>query len=374
MKANPLLDLQAFGQSIWMDFVSRGLITSGALSRLIEEDGLTGVTSNPSIFEKAIAESTDYDGSIKDLASEGKNPEEIFRVLSIQDIQSVADLLHPVYQRTGGRDGFVSLEVSPRLAHNTAATITEARQLWRLVDRPNVMIKVPATAEGLPAIEQLIGEGININITLLFGLPRYRAVTEAYINGLEKLQASGKSLDRVASVASFFLSRIDVLIDPLLEQMVTSSGLQANLATHLQGKVAIASAKVAYQMYREIFTSPRFLALTENGARTQRVLWASTSTKNPAYPDTMYVEPLIGPETINTLPLETLDAYRDHGKPSLSLERELGEADQIINTLPSIGINLGQITQQLETEGVAKFSKAYDQLLVKLKEKMERDG
>ena len=369
MTDNPLLRLEAFGQSIWMDFIRRGVISSGELQKWIEGDGVSGVTSNPSIFEKAIAESHDYDEAIRALTSEGKTPDEIYQALTVEDIQKVADLLRPIYQRTEGRDGFVSLEVSPGLAHDTAGTIEEARRLWSLVDRPNAMIKVPATQEGIPAIRELTGEGININITLLFGLPRYREVAEAYLSGLETLAARGGNLKPVASVASFFLSRIDVLLDPLLEKKRLAGGSQAEIAARLQGQVAIASAKVAYQLYKEIFGSERFERLAGKGARPQRLLWASTSTKNPAYSDTKYVEPLIGPDTINTLPVETLTAYREHGHPILSLDQDISRAYHVLNQLSLAGINLDAATGQLEQEGVEKFIAAFDRLKISLKEK-----
>jgi len=371
MKDNPLLDLETFGQSIWMDFIRRETINSGELQRLIEEDGVSGVTSNPSIFEKAIAESHDYDEAIRALTLEGKTTDEIYQLLTVEDIQMVADLLRPAYDRTGGRDGFVSLEVSPRLAYDTTGTIEEARRLWSLVDRPNSMIKVPATHEGLPAIQQLIGEGINVNITLLFGLPRYREVADAYIAGLETLATKGRNLKQVASVASFFLSRIDVLLDPMFEKMMLAGGLHADSATLLHGQVAIANAKVAYQMYQAIFGSDRFKKLANKGARAQRLLWASTSTKNPAYSDTKYIEPLIGPGTINTLPVETLAAYRYHGHPQQTLDQHVSKAYRILNHLSFVGINLNAAAQRLEEEGVKKFVAAFDRLMVSLKEKQE---
>jgi transaldolase len=369
MNPNPLLDLQALGQSIWIDFIRRGMITSGELKRLIEEDGVSGVTSNPSIFEKAITESDDYDASIRALILNGMTNAEIYQSLTIEDIQSVADLLFPTYQRTDGRDGFVSVEVSPALARDTTRTIAEARQLWSLVDRPNAMIKVPATQEGLPAIQQLTGEGINVNITLLFGLPRYRDVVDAYLSGLEMLAAQGKPLQQVASVASFFLSRIDVLIDPLLDKKIKTDRPHAPIAARLQGQIAIACAKVASQMYKEIFSSDRFIRLANKGARTQRLLWASTSTKNPAYKDTKYVEALIGPDTINTVPIETLNAYRDHGRPEQRLGQEVSAAYHLLNKLDSLGIDLNAVTQQLEDEGVEKFVAASNRLMASLKEK-----
>ena len=369
MKSNPVLDLESFGQSIWMDFISRGTISSGQLHQWIEEDGVSGVTSNPSIFEKAITGSDDYDESIRSLALTGMTSEEIFRSLTIEDIQRVADLLRPTYDRTDGRDGFVSLEVSPTLAHNTEGTIAEARELWARVNRPNAMIKVPATLEGIPAIRELTAEGINVNITLLFGLPRYREVVNAYLDGLEILESQGKPLKRVASVASFFLSRIDTLIDPVLEKLMKSDNPQAGIAARLHGQIAIASAKVAYEMYKEIFGSERFASLAKKGARTQKLLWASTSTKNPAYSDTKYVEPLIGPDTINTVPVETLNAYRDHGHPEQTLDQEVREAYQLLGSLSSVGIDLDAVTQQLEDQGVEKFITAFNQLMGSLKEK-----
>jgi transaldolase/glucose-6-phosphate isomerase len=369
MKENPLLKLEALGQSIWMDFIRRGMISSGQLKRLIEEDGLGGVTSNPSIFEKAIAGSHDYDDAIRALALEDKSIDQIYAALTVEDIQRAADLFRPVYDRVNGADGFVSLEVSPYLAHNTAGTIAEARRLWLAVARPNVMIKVPATAEGLPAIQQLIGEGININITLLFGLPRYRQVAEAYIAGLETLAAKGKSLKSVASVASFFLSRIDVLLDPALEKTMASDNSKAALAATLHGEVAICSAKAAHRIYKEIFESEPFSKLKAQGARTQRLLWASTSAKNPAYSDLKYVEALIGPETVNTIPLQTLAAYRDHGKPASRLTNEAEKASENLRRLGEVGIDLDAATQQLEDEGVQKFVEAFDLLMSTLKDK-----
>ncbi|MCL4535621.1 MAG: bifunctional transaldolase/phosoglucose isomerase [Bacteroidetes bacterium] len=370
MRENPLLKLREYPQSVWMDFVRRSMLASdGELDKLIVEDGVRGVTSNPSIFERAIAGSQDYDDEIRALALEGKSVPEIYQALTVDDIQRACDLFRPIYDQTDGGDGFVSLEVSPHLAHDTERTIAEAHRLWSAVDRPNVMIKIPATQEGMPAIQRCISEGININITLLFGLPRYRQVTEAYIAGLEALAAQGKPLGRVASVASFFLSRIDVLIDPILERVMQAGGPNTDTAAHLHGQVAIASAKVAYQIYKQTFSSDRFRRLAEQGARTQRLVWASTSTKNPAYSDVKYVEPLIGPDTINTMPLETLDAYRDHGQPAPRLEEGVPEAYQVLDQLPEVGIDLDAMTQQLEDEGVHKFIVPYNQLMKTLEEK-----
>lgn len=369
MKENPLLKLHNFGQSIWMDYIRRQLITSGELKRLIEEDGLVGVTSNPSIFDKAIAGSHDYDHDIRAMALQGKGREEIYQTLTVEDVQRAADLFRPRYDQLDGRDGFVSLEVSPRLAHDTAGTVAEARELWAALNRPNVMIKVPATAEGLPAIHQLTSEGINVNVTLLFGIPRYRQVAEAYIAGLEERAAKGEPLGRVASVASFFLSRIDVLIDPLLERVMSRGGPKAQIAQALHGQVAIASAKIAYQIYQEVFSSERVQKLALRGAHPQRLLWASTSTKNPAYSDVKYVEPLIGPETVNTMPLETINAYRDHGQPASRLGEGIEEARKIFKDLSELEIDIDKVTQQLEDEGVQKFIVPFDSLMAILEVK-----
>ena len=369
MNKNPLLILESFGQSIWLDYLQRNSLENGEFKRWIDQDGVSGLTSNPSIFEKAIAGSHDYDSAIRALALEGKNLQEIYQALTVEDIQHAADLFRPTYDHLDGADGFVSLEVSPKLAYDTAGTIVEARQLWVAVNRPNLFIKVPATKEGLPAIQQLIGEGINVNITLLFGLPRYQEVVEAYLSGLETLAANGKPLGRVASVASFFLSRIDVLVDPILEKLKSEADPTIGSAAGLHGRVATASAKVAYQIYQEIFGGERYRKLAQKGARTQRLLWASTGTKNPDYSDVMYVEPLIGRETINTLPVETLDAYRDHGQPALSLEKGTLEAYSVLEGLRQAGIDINELTRQLEHEGVAKFSKAFDQLMAALSEK-----
>jgi transaldolase/glucose-6-phosphate isomerase len=368
VKENPLLKLHSFGQSIWLDYLRRGMLVSGELQRLIDEDGLMGMTSNPSIFEKAIGGSHDYDDAIVALALEDRSVDEIYQALTVEDVQRAADIFRSVYDRTEGRDGFVSLEVSPHLAHDTEGTIAEARRLWKAVDRLNVMIKVPATLEGLPAIQQLIGEGVNVNITLLFGLPRYRKVVEAYIAGLEKRAAQGQPIERIASVASFFLSRIDVLVDPMLEKFMRGDGPEARLAEKLHGQVAIASARVAYQIFKEVAGSDRFRKLAEDGARAQRLLWASTSTKNPSYSDVKYVEALISPQTVNTVPQETLDAYRDHGNPQPRLEEGLDQADEVLDRLSELDIDIDAVTQQLEDEGVEKFNKPFDRLMETLKE------
>jgi transaldolase len=369
MKKSPLVGLEALGQSIWMDYIGRCLIESGELKRLISEDGVSGITSNPSIFEKAIGESRDYEQPLGVLLLKGRSAEEIYQQLTVEDIQSAADLLRPTYDRTDGRDGFVSLEVSPRLAHDTNGTVAEARLLWSLVQRPNAMIKVPATAEGIPAIRQLVGEGLNINITLLFGIDRYEQVVDAYLGGLQDLSDRGKPLKRVASVASFFLSRVDVLVDPMLEEISKAATPHSAAAASLQGEVAIGLAKVAFQVYKEKFAGEPFKTLARNGAGTQRLLWASTSTKNPNYPDTKYVESLIGPETINTLPIETLNAYRDHGHPEPRLEQGVDAAQRELSQLSELGIDPGMIARRLEDEGVQKFTAAYDKVLNVLREK-----
>jgi transaldolase/glucose-6-phosphate isomerase len=365
---NPLIKLHAFGQSVWLDYIRRSMLTSGELKQLIQEDGLRGVTSNPSIFQKAIAGSRDYDGAIRQLARAGKSVSEIYDTLTVEDIQDAADLFRPVYDESDGADGFVSLEVSPHLAHDTRGTIDEARRLWAALDRPNVLIKVPGTREGLPAIQQLISEGINVNVTLLFGLSRYREVAAAYVAGLEQRAASRLPVDHIASVASFFLSRIDVLVDPMLEKYMGTDTPQAAVAESLHGQVAISSAKVAFHIYNEIFGDPRFRALIQRGARPQRLLWASTSTKNPTYSDVKYVEALIGPDTVNTIPLETLNAYRDHGDPALRLTVGTSRARTVLDELLTLGINLADVTRQLENEGVEKFIQPYDKLMDTLTE------
>lgn len=372
MKANPLKQLEALGQSVWLDYIRRDLITGGGLRRLIQEDGLRGMTSNPALFEKAIAESHDYDADILNLTREGKDAAAIYEALSLRDVQSAADEFRAVYERTDGGDGYVSLEVNPHLAHDTRGTIHEARRLWGALDRPNVFIKVPATTAGLPAIRQLSSEGINVNITLLFGLPRYRQVAEAYIAGIEARLAQGNSVARVASVASFFVSRIDTLVDPLLEKFIAMNGREAEFAKKAHGEIAIASAKMAYQMYKEIFGSDRFRGLAARGARVQRVLWASTGTKNPDYGDVKYIEALIGPETINTIPVATLNAYRDHGVPQARLEQDTEAAAEVLRRLPELGIRIDDVTQQLEDQGVEKFNMPFDKLLETLAQRSRR--
>jgi transaldolase / glucose-6-phosphate isomerase len=360
---NPLKDLQKFGQSVWLDFIRRDLFTSGELKRLIDDDGLRGMTSNPAIFEKAAAEK-EYTDFLKGLPS-NLDAKGRYEALAIRDIQDAADLLRPVFDSTKGRDGYVSLEVSPYLARDTKGTIEEARRLWKAVNRPNLMVKVPGTTEGVPAFQQLIGEGININVTLLFSQEMYEAIANAYIAGLEQLAASGGDVGRMASVASFFISRIDSAIEKVAEERIKTSKdpqEQAQLKD-IMGKVAIANGKLAYQSYLAIFSTPRWKALAAKGAQTQRVLWASTSTKNPAYSDVMYVEELIGPDTVNTIPPATLDAYRDHGHPRYSLTENVDAAKQVMSNLAKVGISMKEVTDKLTEDGVRLFSEAFDKLL-----------
>ena len=372
MSINPLEEARRLGQGVWLDYLRRGLIGSGELAGLIEA-GLSGVTSNPTIFEKAIAGSRDYDEQLRALIAEGREVEAIFEGLAVEDIRAAADLLAPVYDRAEGRDGFVSLEVSPRLAHDTAGTIEAARRLWRAVGRPNVMIKVPATAAGVPAIERLIGDGLNVNVTLIFAVERYEAVAEAYLAGLERRLREGRPLDRIASVASFFLSRVDTLVDRLLQAKLREAAGEgeARRLEALQGKAAIANAKLAHARFRAIFAGPRWDALEAHGARVQRPLWASTGTKNPAYGDLHYVEPLIGPDTVTTLPPATLEAFRDHGRARATLEEGLPEAEATIRELAAVGVDLGAVARRLEEEGVKAFADSFDALFACIQAKRD---
>jgi transaldolase/transaldolase/glucose-6-phosphate isomerase len=354
MATNKVKQIHSFGQSIWLDFIDRDIIKSGKLKSLIDEDGVRGVTSNPAIFEKAITGSSDYDDQIRTLAEDGKSNEELFFGLAVTDIQNATALFKSVYDESKGEDGYVSLEVSPFLALKTKETAEQAEKLWKLVDRENVMIKIPGTQPGLSAIRQSIAKGININVTLLFGLPRYEGVTEAYISGLEDHLAAGHKIGHISSVASFFLSRIDVLVDPMLDE----KGLG-----DLKGEVAVASAKKAYEIYKRVFSGPRWEKLAAQGAKPQRLLWASTSSKNPAFKDTKYVEALIGPDTVDTVPLETIEAFRDHGVLGNTLEQGLDEATEVMNKIKAAGIDIDKITQQLEDEGIEKFNKPFEKLL-----------
>ena len=366
---NPLRQLAEIGQSVYLDEISRNMLRGGELERLIRDDGLHGVTSNPAIFEKAISGSDAYDAAIHDLTRAGRSTEEIYESLVIDDIQEAADLFGDLYRTSGGQHGFISLEVSPRLAHDTGGTVQEARRFWATVNRPNVFIKVPGTAAGLPAIRRLTAEGVKLNVTLLFGLERYRAVAEAYLSGLEDRLAANQPLAGGASVASFFLSRIDVAIDARLDELAERGGEPGRLARELRGKAAIASAKRAHVIYREVFESGRFERLEAHGARPQRLLWASTGVKDESYSDTMYVEPLVGAGTITTLPRETLDAYRDHGEPVADrLSEGLEAAQRELDALGELGIDLDAVTELLEAEGVDKFVKPFDELLAAIAE------
>ena len=371
MAENPLRQLKQAGQSVWFDYIRRWEMVSGHLKHLIDEDGLSGVTSNPSIFEKAIAGSKDYDEAIQKLAYERREATQIFETLAVEDIQMAADLFLPTYQATDARDGYVSIEVSPTLAHDTTKTIQEACRLFREVNRPNVLVKVPGTVEGLPAIQQLLGKGININITLLFAIKRYEQVANAYITVLEKLAGEGKPLKRVASVASFFVSRIDTLVDQQLDARLREAKRDAEREriSALFGKAAIANAKLAYQRFKEIFAGSRFQTLAQKGARVQRILWASTSTKNPKYRDILYAEELIGPDTVDTMPASTLDAFRDHGKVRVMIEEGLAESRQVMAQLAEAGIDIAAVTRQLEEQGVEAFAKDYQKLLNSIAEK-----
>jgi len=364
MKANPLQQLAALGQSVWLDYIHRDLFASGQLRRLIEQDALSGMTSNPAIFEKAIDKGHAYDEQIDRLARAGKSVNEIYEAITQDDVRDAADALRGVYDRTRGGDGYVSLEVNPHLARDTGGTIAEGRRLWAALGRPNAYIKVPGTVEGLGAIRQLISEGINVNVTLLFSLPRYDEVMDAYLSGLEQRAAAGGALETISSVASFFVSRIDALVDPMLAEHV--AGPHGSAAAAARGEVAIACARLAYEMHRHRFAQERFRHLAARGARVQRVLWASTSTKNPSYSDVKYVEALLGPNTIDTMPLETLEAYRDHGSPQLRLGHGLDEARRLFERLPDLGIDIDAVTRRLEQEGVEKFNKPFDTLLQRI--------
>ena len=367
--ASPIKQLHKQGQSVWLDNIRRQLITSGELARLRDE-GVTGVTSNPTIFEKAVSGSTDYDEALVRMVQGGQKPDGILWEMMLEDIRAAADVFRPVYDQTDGGDGYVSIEVSPVAAHDTKKTVSVARDLWRRADRPNVMVKIPATKAGLPAIRQMIGEGVNINVTLIFAIERYDQVVDAYLSGLEDLQKRGGNLNRVASVASFFVSRVDSKVDKLLEERIQAANdpAERRRLTALLGKAAIANSKTAYQHFQQLHAGPRWKALLKAGARRQRCLWASTSTKDPRYADTMYVEELIGPETVDTVPPATLDAFREHGEVRRSLDENLDLAMRQLAELASLGIDLTEVTRQLEVEGADAFEKSFDSLLGALKE------
>ncbi|CAG1772388.1 partial transaldolase / glucose-6-phosphate isomerase, partial [uncultured bacterium] len=365
MAGNPPVDVQQFGQSIWYDNIRRSMITGGELKRLIDEDGVLGVTSNPSIFQKAIGDSPDYDTALEALLD--YEPYAIFERLAVEDIQNALDLFRPVYERTGGRDGYVSLEVSPLIANDTESTVAEAKRLHEAVNRPNVMIKIPATDAGIPAIEEATAAGININVTLIFGLQNYGQVAEAYIRGLERRAAAGEDFSQIASVASFFLSRIDTMVDRMLDNNIRAAQgrdlSRVALNNKLKGRAAIANAKLAYKHFNEVFHGERFAKLRQAGATAQRVLWASTSTKNPAYPDTMYIDQLIGEDTVNTVPPETLKAFKDHGTAAPTLMNDIEDAEQMMEMLAEVGIDMEQVTRQLQVDGVEAFAESFRNLL-----------
>jgi transaldolase/glucose-6-phosphate isomerase len=376
-KANPLQALLSYGQSMWLDYIRRDLITSGSLKKMIADDGLRGMTSNPAIFEKAIAESSLYDDILKTLASRSDlDTKGRYEQIAIRDIQGAADVLRPVYESSKFRDGYVSLEVSPLLALKTQETIDEARRLWKAVNRENVMIKIPGTAEGLPAIRQAIGEGINVNVTLLFSQEVYEKVAEAHIAGLEDLAKRRGNLNKIGGVASFFISRIDSLVDSMIDGKLktTTDPQQQALLKSLLGKVAIANGKLTYQRYQRIFSGPRWQALAAQGAQTQRVLWASTSTKNPAYRDVMYVEELIGPDTVNTMPPATIDAFRDHGKLRNSLTEDVPGAQKVMDDLAKTGISINEVTTKLTDDGVKLFADAFHKLLAAVEKSTQLKG
>jgi transaldolase/glucose-6-phosphate isomerase len=370
---NPLKQLAEAGQSIWLDYMHRKLMETGELKRLLDEDAVTGMTSNPSIFEKAIGEGGDYDDRVKAAMDAGvSEPMDIYERLAIKDIQDAADQLKPVWDRTHGVDGYVSLEVSPYLAMDADKTIHEAERLWKAVGRPNLMIKVPGTQPGVPAIRHLIGEGINVNVTLLFGLDAYMAVAEAHVAGLEHFKAHGGDVSKVHGVASFFVSRIDTQIDKKIDERVKAGDAKAGALKALRGKVAIANAKIAYQRYIAMISTARWKALAETGASPQRLLWASTGTKDPAYSDVLYVEGLIGPDTVNTMPTKTLEAFRDHGKVGPTLTEDADGASDILVTQAQLGLDLEGVTRQLVVDGVKSFADAFDQLLGAVRSKRDQ--
>lgn len=374
MAKNPLFELSAYGQSIWFDTISRSLVVSGGLQKLVEDYAVVGVTSNPTIFEKAIAGSADYDDDIRALAAEGKTAPQIFERLATDDIRQACDVLRPIYEQTNHVDGRVSIEVGPQLATDTAGTIVEARQLWKIVDRPNLMVKIPGTIEGIPAVEQMIYEGLSINVTLLFAVSMYEQVMEAYLKGLERRVAEGQPIDQIHSVASFFVSRVDTMVDKELDAKIRSApaGEQGQLQ-ELLGKAAVANAKVAYQAFKQVFSGARWDALAAKGANLQRPLWASTSTKNPAYPDTMYIAELVGPHTVNTVPENALLAFADHGVArGNTVEEDVAGAQAALQRLAAAGIDMRDVTERrLVDEGVKSFGNSFDKLLAELRKKRD---
>jgi transaldolase len=370
MTENPLVRLNRMGQSVWYDNIRRGLLESGALERMVRAGEIRGVTSNPTIFENAIAKSGEYDAAISGLTGKTFTAEQVYEQLALEDIRAAADIFLPVWEESGGVDGYISLEVSPTLANNPAATLREAVRLHQVVGKPNLMVKIPGTAACLDAIRQAIGEGIPVNVTLLFSVERYRQVMEAFLAGLEERVSRGLRVDRVASVTSFFVSRVDTLVDRLLDQFLAEGSITEDQHHSLRGKAAIANTRLAYQAFSEFFRGPRWLKVATFGARIQRPLWASTSTKDPAYPDTYYVEALIANDSVNTMPPATVDAYRTHGNPALRIQNDLEEARALSGRLSQVGIALEEVTRLLELEGVQSFQKSYESLLAAVKERM----
>ncbi len=371
MSSSPLITLQKYGQSFWYDNISRGILKSGELKRMIEEEGLRGVTSNPTIFHKSIQSGNDYDEQLHQLLGKEASEKDLFYALAIQDIIDACELLMPVYEESNGLDGYVSIEVDPHLAYDTEGTITEATEIAERIGKPNLMVKVPATKEGLPAVEELLYRGYNINVTLLFSVKRYEEVIDAYMKGLERRVSEGKPLDRVASVASFFVSRVDTLADKLLEEKLNLAGDDDKKARikSLKGKAAVANARIAYQLFKDAFSSQRFFVLMEKGAKIQRLLWGSTSTKNPAYRDVLYIEELIGPGTVNTMPDAAWRAFKDHGKVDRTIDADIEDAIATIQSIEEEGISIDRVTKELEDEGVRLFSESFDALLNLIAEK-----
>lgn len=370
METNKIKQLQMLGQSVWLDYIRRDMIESGELRSMIEDEGLLGMTSNPAIFEKAITGSRSYDQDMQNITFQEKDVKFVYEALILDDIRNAADVFRPVFERTKGLDGYVSLEVDPHFAHDASQTIDEGRRLWNSLNRPNVFIKVPATDEGLIAIQQLISDGINVNITLLFGLDRYRQVMEAYVAGLEDRLSRNLPIDHIASVASFFVSRMDSMVDPQLKKIIDQGGKKSEVANKMIGQVAIANARMAYQHFKEFFKSERFKILSDKGAKIQRLLWASTSTKNPSYSDVLYVDSLIGPDTVNTMPMETFRAFLDHGQPEVTIEDDIDIAQWILEQLQAFNISYSSLTGQLEKEAVEKFIEPFNKLLETLEKKI----
>ncbi len=372
MATNPLTQIANFGQSVWYDGISRDLVRGGGLQRLIDEDGVVGETSNPNFFKEAIVGKSDYDDQMRELARQGKNGDEIYEVLTTTDVREACDIFAPVYQRTNGDDGYVSLEVSPTLAHDTQRTIEEARRLWKVVDRPNLMIKIPAAPEGIAAIKQTLSEGININVTLVFSIASYRDVMNAYIEAIEARVQRGEPVDRIASIGSFFVSRVDVAVDKMLDEKIkNASGAEKEKLQSLLGKAAIANAKDAYHVFRETFSGPRWEALAAKGAKVQRPLWASTGAKNPAYRDILYAEELIGPDTVDTMGMPTIEAFRDHGRVRNSVEEDYPGAQRVLKDLAAVGIDMAKVTQDLQDAGIKQFSDSFEAIMKDVRTKSE---